>query len=275
MKNKKYIPKILSTSNFPQIQYYPKFWAERPEPIEGESLSSWMIRTSIANLTNLSKLISELDYNPNYIDLDLHLKREIIQLFIDKTGVSEKKLREISLIDVKKSYEIIQRKSSLNILQQLWITSWYKNNKNSLRYCPLCLKEDKMPYFRKEWRLSYISFCPIHNCFLENECPVCNSGIAPYLLKWDSSLKNCYKCGADLTEIPINFIPKKDLILKATKVFLTNSKNKLVYKVLSLAWFIANNCQPSNTVFRNHPLTKFFKKKRKILLFSNIKIIFL
>ena len=42
-----------------------------------------------------------------------------------------------------------------------------------LMYCPKCLKEDKHPYFRKEWRYLFYNACPKHKIYLQDRCGVC------------------------------------------------------------------------------------------------------
>ena len=286
IENNNIISNIISHIKIEDFQYYPKFWAERSSPFEDELLSSWMSRTAIANLITISEILSDLGFHPYKLDLDLNWNQELIELFVKKTGVSEEKLHEMSLIEVKNAIDNIYKKknTALKVIKRLWITSWQTQNKNGLRYCPLCLQEDKVPYFRKEWRLNYITFCSTYNCFLENKCPVCKSPIALYRIKWDSSLRNCYKCGADLSKTKVIPILTSDTILTNTKSFLMKAKWEDIFKVLSLAWFIACYCSLNNVVFNSHPLIKdkslinfwnrVLKKKNKISIFSNISATF-
>src|SRR5437867_4319159 len=53
---------------------------------------------------------------------------------------------------------------------QTWISSY-----RSIRYCPICLKEDTEPYLRIWWRLLLIPICLKHEVFLQTGCcdPVC------------------------------------------------------------------------------------------------------
>lgn len=139
--------------------HYPKYWAERPEPIERESISSWMIRTAMANLTTLSLLLRDIQikkfrgkYFHTHIDLDFNWIPEIIQLFVEKTNISEKKLREMSLFDLKKEIKELTRKKyddEDTIFNLLRTTRWMTTHSTGLRFCSLCLKENKTPYFRK------------------------------------------------------------------------------------------------------------------------------
>ena len=146
---------------------YPKYWAERLEPLKGESISSWMIRIALANLTSLSSLLSDIPiknerniqiqknrtYYRIHIDLDFKWIPEIIQLFIEKIGISKRKLREISLYKLTKEIKTLTKNKysdrSYTIFNSLWTTRWITTHSTGLRYCPICLKEDEIPYFRK------------------------------------------------------------------------------------------------------------------------------
>lgn len=80
---------------------FQKYWAERPQPIEGESLLSWMIRTALANLSSLSSLFRHISINlkgSKYyradIDLDIDWIPEIIEKFSEKKRESLKQYLE-------------------------------------------------------------------------------------------------------------------------------------------------------------------------------------
>jgi DNA-directed RNA polymerase subunit RPC12/RpoP len=279
--------KILSTSTIPKRNYLPKLWAERPIPEADELLSSWLTRTAIENLTNLSTLIFEtVRKHPHNLDLDLHWEEDFMELYEDKTGVSKKKLYKMSLL---KESEFItnffEKENALKNVKTLFFVSWRDRALNGLKFCPACLKSDEIPYFRKDWRLTLVPICPIHDCLLENKCPQCNSPLAPYRLKWNSNMKTCFKCGADLSQAPVRIISSSDRLLSPIKSFLNSKNDELKCKVLILAWFIVKHCTPSDPIFIEHHLIKnkeiisFWKenhhRNKKLNLFSNIQINYL
>ena len=114
-----------------------------------------------------------------------------------------------------------------------------------------------------------MTFCLIHNCLLENYCRRCNSTIAPYRLKWDSSLRNCYKSEANLSKTEIKKISNKDPILKSSKRFFQNPElnNHEILKVLSLAWNLGRYYL-SHKIFQKHPLSR---DEELIKLWENIR----
>ena len=44
-----------------------------------------------------------------------------------------------------------------------------------LQYCPHCLQEDADPYFRRRWRLAFVTICPAHRQQLLDRCAVCSA----------------------------------------------------------------------------------------------------
>ena len=59
-----------------------------------------------------------------------------------------------------------------------------------LQYCPACLVDD--PFFKKAWRLSFVTICSQHNCYLLDACPSCDAPIAPH--RNHVSHLNCHIC---------------------------------------------------------------------------------
>jgi hypothetical protein len=278
-----------------------KKWAEKPSPLNNESLSSWMIRTALANLNSLSSLLDYIqDYYLDYKiytinkDYDLEWFPDLMELFSDKTETPINSLKSMSLSHLNfKVDEITKVKDDStwrnNIYQELWLTKWKSRYGTGLRFCPLCFKEDKTPFFKNRWRLRYITFCPDHKCLLENTCPNCNRYIAPSRLKWDYSINQCYNCGFDLSLANPILFDKNDKILKISTEYLTSPKLTLneIYRVLSESWAIKSN-DLDNKVFQNHPFTKDdelidiwkgisdkYNRDNRRHLFSNLKASFL
>ena len=275
-----------SSSKHPKrTSYYPLYWAESPKPINGESLSSWLIRVSLANLENASSLINNTGNYPSRIDLDLNQISDIIGYYSKKVNILEEELMIMSLLNLKKKIdEIIRKDRTAKVVNDLYFTGWRKRAKNGLRICPICLKEDKIPHLRKIWRLSYIPICLKHKSFLINECPGCESSIIPYEIKWDSQITKCFNCGYDLTKIQPEVILEKDNLLLGYQI-LNDLKSEEIYKVLSLSWFIANHCHISDVIFKSHPFSKLKElckiendnknTPNKKIYFTNLKLSYL
>lgn len=82
----------------------------------------------------------------------------------------------------------------------------YKKSKIPIyRYCHECLSSDEIPYFRKEWRYSFLYVCPKHDCMLFDTCPTCRKPINLSRRKAtksnnpsSESLRFCNRCQSDL-----------------------------------------------------------------------------
>jgi hypothetical protein len=74
-----------------------------------------------------------------------------------------------------------------------------------LQYCPLCLAEDKVPYYRRKWRLAFLTSCEKHHVLLQDCCPHCRSPInfhrndtGTFHKYMAESLTLCHACSVDL-----------------------------------------------------------------------------
>lgn len=61
-----------------------------------------------------------------------------------------------------------------------------------LQYCPVCLKTDEDPYFRRSWRMAYQFVCPDHQCLLMDAC-ACGAPVIPHKSP-RLGLSRCYAC---------------------------------------------------------------------------------
>jgi hypothetical protein len=85
-----------------------------------------------------------------------------------------------------------------------------------LQFCPACLAEDEIPYFRKRWRVAFNTVCTKHGTMLCDRCPECGTAIAFHRLDMAGpqsleigTVSYCHSCGFDLraasTEEPISY----------------------------------------------------------------------
>jgi len=291
IKLKKKINRVLKRLKGIKLKDYSKSLSIQTKPIEGESISSWAVRTSHDNLTTLFSLLpikTNISKLLDMMNLDFLWIPDLMKFFSINTGIPKKRLRKMSLSDFKKRMDKIIRKNknyrNSKEFKVLWRTNWIYNYEIGLRYCPLCLQQDSIPHFRKIWRLKYITFCFTHNSFLEERCPKCNSYIEHYMIRWGAfNLKNCFNCNADLTEIKPKLInPNDPLLLKTKKFYEDYGMNSfMVFEILKEAWENISLYNLSNKRFNNHPLTidneliDLWSSRNRNLLFSKIKAIFL
>ncbi len=92
-----------------------------------------------------------------------------------------------------------------------------KHTAFGMQYCPLCLSEDKEPYFRIAWRLALYTFCPIHKVMMQDHC-ACGASVNFHRIELGKvniidvgTLDECWKCACKLSDIstePITLRPK-------------------------------------------------------------------
>jgi hypothetical protein len=74
---------------------------------------------------------------------------------------------------------------------------------NTLQFCPACLAEDAVPYFRRSWCLAFVTFCARHPLRLLDHCAACRALLCFELTSLDAaSLAVCYRCASDLRSAP-------------------------------------------------------------------------
>src|SRR6266566_3835976 len=76
---------------------------------------------------------------------------------------------------------------------------------STLRYCPICLKEQTTPYYSLIWRFSAIPVCKTHRCALLDRCGHCGT-VLP-LLTQRSRIAQCQACQGDLRSCPPGGLP--------------------------------------------------------------------
>ncbi|QFT11220.1 TniQ family protein [Vibrio sp. THAF190c] len=152
----------------------------RPRLQEGELLSSWVTRLALGNRVYTHTLFSELlDFKGDayYRDIDRLSSLELLELLTKATGFSTASLRKAQLHTYEgELFEAINPTGNTK-----WILPLGIYHRTKLRfgvvYCPKCLAEDQVKFFRKIWRLSFITICPKHKCLLRDSCSNCGANI--------------------------------------------------------------------------------------------------
>ncbi|WP_417439781.1 TniQ family protein [Idiomarina abyssalis] len=170
-------------------------WPIRTRPLDDELLTSWLIRTSFDNFSSPKALT-------NYIfkqqeswcrDLDRQISSTKLPILSALSNVNEQSLTDLTL------KPLISRTTNATLsLAGAWPwllarRSEHSNTYRSLSFCPVCLAGDSKPYFRRKWRLSFVTVCIEHNCHLRDRCPHCQQSIEPHLLK-KKELSTCAHC---------------------------------------------------------------------------------
>jgi hypothetical protein len=151
-----------------------------PNPKSGELLSSWMVRLALDNgycAHTFYKVLLGYKSEIWTRDIDCSVTNELIDLLSQNTDQSPDEIKSLSYRPLE---GVLFR--SLNIhAKHTWIQPLGVRHRlhtyPGLHFCPKCLGEG-VSYYRLNWRLSFYTFCPKHNCILLNNCPCCSNPIS-------------------------------------------------------------------------------------------------
>lgn len=185
-------------------------WPIRYKPLPDELLSSWLVRLAHGHGLKVQ----------TFCNLIFGNRLQVWNRDIDRLGpdwlVNELSVRtgtplEIAYGTTLRAYEgLLYPQFKLSgVLQWILTLKMYhrKHEGFGLQYCPLCLREEPEPYFRKSWRVAFNTVCVKHQCMLRDRCPNCDAGVAFHrrdMGRTDAaameSLTGCHQCGFDLGE---------------------------------------------------------------------------
>lgn len=168
-----------------------------PPPMQNELLSSWLVRVALAHQTMPWSFMNM--HFPEYKnivfsrDVDIWAPDEFIEKLAWKSGLKSEDIFNMTL----RSYEgYLLEKVRLNG-QNIFISPIIPRKRCSLgygqKYCPVCLREH-VPYFKKEWRLSFYTVCIEHGCRMLDRCNNCGIPITFYKFKHEHGFTECYRC---------------------------------------------------------------------------------
>ncbi|WOI46514.1 TniQ family protein [Acidovorax sp. BLS4] len=186
-----------------------KLWPNHFKPLPGELLSSWLIRLAHAHGYKVEQLCRLLlgPFQPMWNrDIDRCLTPQLRDALRAVTAATDDQLSAATL----NSYAgYISGNVNSNGLS-MWITSlavYHRTRKlPGLACCPICLASGPEPYYRRIWRLSFVTVCVKHQVELINICPRCDSPFNPHRVDVGSQgyaprrglLARCAACGFDL-----------------------------------------------------------------------------
>lgn len=185
---------------------YGRLWPVHPHPKPGELLSSWFVRVAEANaikLQTLSWMMFGYGKSPWQRDIDRLPPAWFVDAVCEKTGLANDDAYRMTL-DSYRARLYPRRRSSGPLPWVLPIISEGASRRGfGMQFCPACLAEDDVPYFRKSWRLALATYCPAHGCVLYDACPVCGAVVAYFRhdfgkeISLTKGIANCWACGAD------------------------------------------------------------------------------
>ena len=151
-----------------------------PQPREDEIFSSWLLRIAISNGFYLHEFIKrQLKVNGEVMtrDVDKAPFPSLVRQLAVQSGHLEDDIRAMHL-----SAFTGELSESVNVKgKSPWVLPlglYHRTRKRAYCvYCPICLRNDPVKYFRKKWRLAFVGLCDIHHCMLRDTCWHCQTNI--------------------------------------------------------------------------------------------------
>lgn len=171
-------------------------WPARPKPLAGETPASWFVRVAYANGHGPLELVRILCLQASTLQ---HGNVEAEGYFslraLDKGSSGAEAMRILAKatgVAVRVIDEMIRATTHIEELNNLMLAT----HDSVWRFCPRCLQDDPVPYFRLDWRKGWHLLCPVHLVWLEDRCKHCEAHVDLDLYGPDSaSLAVCATCG--------------------------------------------------------------------------------
>ncbi len=167
---------------FPEYEHSNWRWPLLVMPLEGEAFSSWVTRVAEVNGGSLQSLCWATWPGRDLLmkDLDRSIPQEVIATLRNRTGQSTNSLRALSLQSLE---GVLFEDCGDGSARLPWVLPVHlrKPNSHGVQFCPDCLGEDRTPYFRLNWRLSFLTCCRTHSRLLLDHCPSCERALNPYV----------------------------------------------------------------------------------------------
>ncbi|AYV45187.1 hypothetical protein CFHF_03750 [Caulobacter flavus] len=173
-------------------------WPYRPAPWPDELLSSWFLRVA-HGLTLKPYTLAHATWRsvPPLLtrDIDNMADPRIVGVMAAKVDVPVQRAWETTLA----AYDgkLVERYAPGG--RNAWILQVGVRHRvrglGGLQYCPVCFTEHV--YFRRAWRVGFVTTCPDHGLRLLDRCDQCGSTLEPHR---SAALHLCPRCGLDLRQ---------------------------------------------------------------------------
>lgn len=151
------------------------------QPRDDELLSSWLVRLAIAHELKPDTFYSLM--SPRFPKFPLYIDEtpddRTLSMIRLTTGVSIEKVKTTTFTPYENTfsrYHYSGRTGPRSLLYQWLMPTSHRHSRYQLfglQYCPGCLCEDKVPYFRRRWRFAFVTLCGTHRTLLLDRCVCC------------------------------------------------------------------------------------------------------
>lgn len=181
-----------------------------PQPCPREILSSWMVRLAFANGFMLHTFYDKLlGYRaPIWSrDTDRDPPLALLTLLARHTGHTVTELQSLTLLSYQG--QLFERPVTGHWSWVRPVGVYHRERKRAgMQFCPLCLAQSPVTYYRLKWRLALYVVCEHHQCVMEERCPEClapiafhRHGIGRRKAIDDEALRFCSLCHFDLASM--------------------------------------------------------------------------
>lgn len=189
-------------------------WPAHIKPKDDELVSSWLTRLALAHGLNAVEFSSIVWPNkPIFRDNMYGISdSEILETLARRTAIPSETAQAMLLNAYAGSLYTTNKIAKLDGRSLFEDRPWVmpvdpglKTKQFGLQFCPQCLQEDEDPYFRRRWRLAFITLCETHGELLHDRCPKCGErvnlearSLAIKIKLQRGALAYCFHCNYDL-----------------------------------------------------------------------------
>lgn len=177
-------------------------------PFKDELVTSWIVRNALHYGIKPSSLSTLITANTDAWkgDLDTYISPRHLKSIVMSVNIDESTVYKLSFYG-SCDYFYNQTERTPQVKWVMPLSRGLKKTQFGLQYCPCCLANDgKRPYFRKHWRLAFMTACPEHSVQLHDQCPNCLNPIdlkrlqknVEDILYHPEDIVHCATCGFDL-----------------------------------------------------------------------------
>lgn len=185
-------------------------WPIHLKPRANELLSSWMIQLAHAHgykVERMCRLLFGRDHALWSRDVDRLVPRGVLGKLCEITGAELESARRTTL----ESYGGFLSEQVHPGGHSPWILPLHIRHRQrtspGLMYCPICLQGNETAYYRRPWRLAFVTVCTTHGVALRDTCAQCGSPVMPHRVDIgrcgatprDRSFIRCWRCGCTLS----------------------------------------------------------------------------
>lgn len=171
-------------------------WTYHPHPKSGESLSSWLTRIARGNSYKLHTFCNTIWPGRSIWNRDVDLMDDpgFFGDLARRTGTPFPDARNTSLSAL--AGVVFDRRRSTAPPRLVLRTGIYHRTRrySGQQYCSRCLRDGQ--YFRRNWRLAFMTLCPLHSVRLHDCCQNCGANVVFHRSR---HIVLCHRCGWDLS----------------------------------------------------------------------------